>query len=270
MSAGADAARATPGPAPAADPEDPRSLVGRVFRTLELIAERPMAPAELAHRLDVDRSSALRLLRQLSTTGYVARDDQSRRYGTVGARFLQLVSYTPDHTDLSELVDPILRTVRAQYGEATLLAVPPRGSMVYAAFFPSRQMLGVREQLGSIRPMHCSAVGKAYLSGLDDDALDRELGRIAFDGGTAHAARDRATLYRQVLEARSAGFALDRDETSLGVSCVAVPLRVGSSLMGAIGLTGPSTRLPNALLDRIGRDLAATGSNLRRLVGRAP
>ena len=73
-----------------------------------------------------------------------------------------------------------------------------------------------------------------------------------------------------MLEARSAGFALDRDETSLGVSCVAVPLRVGSSLMGAIGLTGPSTRLPDALLDRIGRDLAAPGSNLRRLVGRAP
>lgn len=252
------------------DPVTERSLVGRVFRTLELIAERPMAPSELAHSLDVDRSSALRLLRQLVATGYVARDDRSREYGTVGARFLRLVSYTPDHTDLSELVDPILRAARAQYGEATLLAVPARGSMVYAAFFPSRQMLGVREQLGSIRPMHCSAVGKAYLAGLDEDALERELGRITFEGGTALAPRDRATLYRQVQEARRAGYAVDRDETSVGVSCVAVPLRVGATLMGAIGLSGPSSRLPEALLGRIGQDLDSKCWSLRGLVSRTP
>jgi IclR family acetate operon transcriptional repressor len=250
------------------DRDSGRSLVGRVFRTLELIAATPMTPSTLAQALDVDRSSALRLLRQLSAAGYVARDDRSGRYGTVGPRFLQLVSYAPDHTGLIELVDPVLRTVRLQYGEATLLAVPARGSMVYAAFFPSREILGVREQLGSIRPMHCSAVGKAYLSALDEDALELELGRIPFEGGTAHAPQVRDTLYRQVLQARRSGFALDQDETSLGVSCVAVPLRVGVALIGAIGLTGPSTRLSDALLRRIGRELAATGSSLGRLAGR--
>ena len=179
-----------------------RSLVGRVFRTLELLALSPRAPSELAQSLEVDRSSALRLLRQLTATGYVARDDHSRRYGTVGTRFLRLVSHPPDHTDVSELVDPILRAARAEHGEATLLAVPARGSMVYAAFFPSRQTLGVRERLGAIRPMHCSAVGKAYLSGLDDDALEQELARMSYNGGTVHAATDRATLYEQVVRAR--------------------------------------------------------------------
>ena len=253
---------------PAADTAVDRSLVARVFQALEVLAEAPRTPSELAVSIEIDRSSALRLLRQLSSTGYVVRDPRSKRYGTIGARFLQLVSYTPDHTDLSELVDPILRATRAQHGEATLLAVPARGSMVYAAFFPSRQMLGVREQLGAIRPMHCSAVGKAYLAALDDDALERELGRLTFEGGTPRAATDRATLYRHVVEARQTGFAVDRGETSLGVSCVAVPLRVGSTLIGAIGLTGPSSRLPDGLLARVGRDLTAATSSLRTMVGR--
>ena len=60
-----------------------------------------------------------------------------------------------------------------------MLAVPARGSMVYAALFPSKQVLGIREQLGALRPMHCSAVGKAYLSGLKDAELEEELGRLA-------------------------------------------------------------------------------------------
>ena len=186
------------------------SLVGRVFRTLEVLAETPRSPSELAGALTIDRSSALRLLRQLAATGYVRRDARTGRYATVGAPFLRLLSYTPDHTDISELVDPILRAARDRHAEASLLAVPARGSMVYAAFFPSRHMLGVREQLGAIRPLHCSAVGKAYLSGLDDEALELELGRVSFEGGTSLAPTDRPTLYRQVLDARATGFAVDR------------------------------------------------------------
>ncbi len=245
------------------EPGSDRSAVARIFRTLELLAEAPRTPSELARELDIDRSTALRLLRQLASTGYVTRDPVARRYATVGARLLRLVSRAPDHADLSELVDPILRSIRAQYGEATMLAVPARGSMVYAAFFPSKQVLGIREQLGALRPMHCSAVGKAYLSGLDDGELEEELQRLTFEGGTLNAARDRPTLYRAVIAARADGYALDRDETSIGVSCVAVPLRIGDSLIGSIGVTGPTSRLEDDLLRRIGEELVVAAGTLR-------
>ena len=250
-------------PEPGDDAGSDRSAVARIFRTLELLAEGPRTPSELARELDIDRSTALRLLRQLAATGYVTRDPLARRYATVGARLLRLVSRAPDHADLSELVDPILRSIRAQYGEATMLAVPARGSMVYAAFFPSKQVLGIREQLGAMRPMHCSAVGKSYLSGLDDSELEEELQRLTLEGGTQNAAHDRGTLYRAVMAARSTGYAVDRDETSVGVSCVAVPLRIGDSLIGSIGVTGPTTRLDDALLGRIGAELVEAAATLR-------
>ncbi|MGA2501280.1 MAG: IclR family transcriptional regulator [Tepidisphaeraceae bacterium] len=240
-----------------------RTAVARIFCALEMLAEAPQTPSSLAPVLNVDRSTALRLLRQLEATGYVARDDATKRYVAVGARFLRLVSATPDHADLSELVDPVLRAIRAQHGEASLLAVPARGSMVYAAFFPSHHLLTVREQLGAVRPMHCSAVGKAYLSGLDDAAFEEELNRLTFDGGTEHAPKDRAALYRQVVTARQLGYAVDRDETSLGVSCVAVPMWIGGSLMGAIGITGPSTRLSASLVEAIGPELRHAAMDLR-------
>jgi DNA-binding IclR family transcriptional regulator len=240
-----------------------RTSVARIFRSLELLAEAPRTPSGLAHELNIDRSTALRLLRQLQATGYVARDDETKCYAAVGARFMRLVSSTPDHTDLSDLVDPVLRAVRTQHGEASLLAVPARGSMVYAAFFPSHQLLTVREQLGAVRPMHCSAVGKAYLSGLDEAAFEEELNRLKFEGGTEHAPADRPALYRQVVTARQLGYAVDRDETSIGVSCVAVPLWIGDSLIGAIGVTGPSTRLSAALVQAIGPELGEAAADLR-------
>ena len=154
------------------------------------------------------------------------------------------------------------------YGEASLLAVPARGTMVYAVFFPSAHLLGVRERLGATRPMHCSAVGKAYLSGLDERSLEEELNRVTFVGGTDHAPADRPSLYRQIVEAREIGYAVDHDETSVGVSCVAVPLRVGGSLMGAFGVTGPSTRLDSELAREIGLELRHAALALENSVDR--
>jgi DNA-binding IclR family transcriptional regulator len=241
-----------------------RTSVARIFRTLELLADAPCTPAGLAQALDIDRSTALRLLRQLQATGYVARDETTRCYYAVGARFMRLVSATPDHADLSDLVDPVLRAVRVQHGEASLLAVPARGSMVYAAFFPSRHLLSVREQLGAVRPMYCSAVGKAYLSGLDAGAFEEELNRLNFEGGTEHAPMDRPALHRQIVTARQLGYAVDRDETSLGVSCVAVPVWIGDSLIGAIGVTGPSSRLSESMVQAIGPELREATSDLGR------
>ena len=233
------------------------SLIARAFKAIEYLAEAPRTGSEVAQRFGVDRSTALRLLHELEKTGYVARFPGTKRYATVGTRFYRLIESAPDHSDLSELVDPMLRAIREAFGEAAVLAVPSRGSMVYVGFYPSTNILAVREHLGALRPMHCSAVGKAYLSGVDEAALADELARLTFEGGTEHAAKDARALMERITVARELGYALDRDETSLGVSCVATPLFVEGSLIGAVGVTGPTTRLTDQLVTTIGRRLHA-------------
>jgi DNA-binding IclR family transcriptional regulator len=128
--------------------------------------------------------------------------------------------------------------------------------MVYIAFFPSVYPIAVREGLGTVRPMHCSGLGKAYLSGLTAAAVDRELGRLSYEGGTSRAPRGPLELRSQVEQARDRGFALDLEETFEGVVCVAVPTWVGGMLFGAAGVSGPFSRLPREHLEEIGRDLA--------------
>ena len=71
-------------------------------------------------------------------------------------------------------------------------------------------------------------------------------------------------LRRQVEEARETGFALDLEETFDDVACVAVPTRVGGMLVGAAGVSGPSSRLPRARLEEIGRSLAARLATVER------
>jgi DNA-binding IclR family transcriptional regulator len=240
------------------------SQIRRAFRALETLTGGPQTAAGIAQVLGVNRSTALRLMAEIEALGYVVRDPETKSYAIVPARFYPFISSHVDHLDWSMVVDPVLSDLRDQFGEAAIMGVPANGTMVYLAFFPSVHVIMVRERLGTTRPMHCSALGKAYLSALDDRALDSELALLNYQGGTEHAARGPIELRERLEETRRRGYAIDRDETAEGVTCVAIPARIGGALIGAIGLSGPSNRIGDQRVAEIGERLLEVS---RRLAG---
>jgi len=244
------------------------SQLRRGLRALEELAERPQTAAGLARTLGVNRSTALRLLLELEASGYVVRDGDSKRFSPAVERLYRLIATRDDHWDWAELVDSALVAMRDEWGEAAVQAVPAGGAMVYLAFFPSTHPVAVREQIGTVRPMHCSALGKAYLSALDAESLDVEVGRLSFEGGTSRAPRGPLELLKRLEEARERGFAVDQEETFDGVVCVAVPTRIGGALVGAAGVSGPVQRLPADKVELIGAALAERLSSLAAVARR--
>ncbi len=237
------------------------SHIRRAFQALEALIGGPQTAASIAQVLGVNRSTALRLMSEIESLGYVVRDPDTKSYAIAPARFYPFISSHVDHLDWSMVVDPILSDLRDEFGEAAIMGVPANGTMVYLAFFPSLHVITVRERLGTTRPMHCSALGKAYLSALDDRALDSELAMLNYQGGTSVAAHGPMELRERLDDTRARGYAIDRDETAEGVTCLAVPARIGGTLVGAIGLSGPSSR--------IGAERTAEmGERLRKVVAR--
>jgi IclR family KDG regulon transcriptional repressor len=205
----------------------------------------------------VNRSTSLRLLRELELGGYVARDPDTLRYRILPQRFYALTGNHEDDPDIITVVNPLLKSLREQSGEATMFGVSTPNFMVYVAYYPSLQAIGVRERIGTVRPTHTSALGKAYLSTLDPERLQQELRTITFAGGTENAAQNVEVLLERVDAARERGFALDVEETFHGVSCVAAPLRLSGSTVGSVGMSGPSSRLDAGALGRYGALLVA-------------
>ncbi len=231
------------------------SHIRRAFQALEALIAGPQSAAAVGQVLGVNRSTALRLMSEIESLGYVVRDPETKSYAIAPARFYPFIASHADHLDWSMVVDPILSDLRDEFGEASIMGVPANGTMVYLAFFPSLHVITVRERLGTTRPMHCSALGKAYLSALDDRALDSELALLNYHGGTDRAARGPIQLRERLNDSRKRGYAIDRDETADGVTCVAVPARIGGSLVGAVGLSGPSSRIGEERMAEMGKRL---------------
>jgi DNA-binding IclR family transcriptional regulator len=231
------------------------SQLSRGLAALELLARQPATAADIARKIGVNRSTALRMLGELEELGYVQRDPTTKHYSTRAQRFYDLVINHHQHSDWAELVRPVLALMREESGEATVLSVPANGMMVYISYFPSDHVVAVRERLGAVRPMHCSALGQAYLAALSEESLDLELGRLRYEGGSARAVKGPLELRERVNEARQRGYALDLDETFEGASCVAAPVRIQGVVIGSVAISGPSVRLSEERLDTLGRRL---------------
>jgi IclR family acetate operon transcriptional repressor len=113
--------------------------------------------------------------------------------------------------------------------------------------------VGVREAVGSVRPLHASALGKAYLSALDSSELEAALQAVDFQGGTERAVRSLTDLRQVVAATRETGYAVDMEECFPGVICVGIPAYIGHDrlLIGAVAVSGPRERLLVLGLERI-------------------
>lgn len=246
-----------------------RSPLMRGLRCLEILREKPSRVVEIARVLEVNRSSAQRLLQELELGGYIYRDQDTRLYYVVkdsqSSDTVPIAATSNRHFEgeWGEVLHQNLSEIRDIVGESTMFSVPARDRMLYASFYPSDNPVSVQELIGSARPMHASAVGKAYLSALGPQSLDVVLGRLNYSEGTELAAKGPFELRDMLGEVYTKQYAVDHGETFEGLSCVAVPVLIdGEILVGAAGITGPTHRLPSGRVDEYGTLLVKRVRNL--------
>ena len=240
----------------------------RGLRVLEKLTTEAMTASEIARFLDVNRSTSLRLLNELVSAGYLSRDGKTKSYITRPERFYGFIMNNPAHSDLTDVITPVLERLQEISGESVMLGAPANGGMVYVAHRRTSHHISISERLGTWRPMYCSALGMAYLSALDAPTLDVELGRLAYVGGTDKAAKGPLELRQRIDEALTRGFAIDREETFDGGCCVAIAVAVSGTLIGAVGISGPASRFSEDAILRLGALLVSEAGTAGILVQR--
>jgi len=97
---------------------------------------------------------------------------------------------------------------------------------------------------GTHLPLHCSAVGKALLAELPDSQLGNALEATDFTQYTPETVDTESSLREQLKSVRENKHAFDRGEWKDNMRSVASPvLNIDGSVIGAIGVVGPSSRL---------------------------
>lgn len=203
--------------------------------------------------------------------GWVRRESGPTPFSLNVSHLYELAGNSHEHLSLPGLVMPTLIRLRDRLGESAVLGVPTGSSMVYLAFAPSLHAVTVREAVGSARPMHASAFGKAYLSALSTQELEEALKAVDFRGATERALKSIMELRQVAASARELGYATDIEECFQGVICVGVPLRIGHDglLIGAVAVSGPRERLITLGVERVAEVLKDEVAQLEAQCARA-
>lgn len=216
------------------------SSVSKAFEILETVAEsgsRGLPFARIVENTGIPKASAHRLLRELADLSVLSFDPNTRVYrgGMVLARLGAGVS--ADY-DLRSAVRPHLEALQEETGHVATLGIRNDDEGVYIdKIEPSDFGLRLHSEIGKAFPLHCTAMGKVLLA--HASAKDaRRLSKRQLQAYTKHTITDARSLREELDYIRKSGYALDREEITRGLMCVAAPVYdARGEIAGAISCT---------------------------------
>jgi IclR family transcriptional regulator, acetate operon repressor len=231
----------------ASKPAEPGSgsvtSVDNALWLLQLVAERQaLRVAEAAELLGVARSTAHRLLNALRRRGFVMQDRPNGAYRP-GPALNEIGVAAINRIDIRRVARPVLEELQELTQETASLAVLEGTTIRFVDCVESARSVRVGNRTGIVRQAHASAVGKAILAELPAAEIARRYPTEVLAVSTATSLTDRAELLEQLAEIRAQGYALNWEESSDGVSAVAVALRdTAGTPLAALGIAAPSSR----------------------------
>jgi IclR family transcriptional regulator, acetate operon repressor len=227
-------------------PENPGTVysiraVQRVCNILDLIQESPegFSLTQVAEVTQFPKSSAYRYLATLESRRYVMRDPITGLF-RIGPAFLPLQS-----RQLAVLADrarPYLTALRDQFEETVNLGILDGYRVSYVEIIESPHSVRLAAREGDRDQLHCTALGKAIATTLDNDRVAMILEAEGMPQRTPRTITSVTQYLDDLAGCRRQGYAIDDRENEPDGRCVAVPLS-GTGMMAAISISAPSSRL---------------------------
>lgn len=219
-------------------------VLQRASAIMEVVAnsETTMSSTQLAREVGLNKSTAFNILSTLVELGFLTITPEERHY-RLGPRLFQLANAFQSPFQLASIAGPYLYALRDATGESVSLHVRSGWDRVCIDQAQSLQSIVRVLELGRRRPLYAGAAGHVLLSGLDDARIKAYLGKVQLEALTPHTTIDAGKLLERIAGVREAGYAEAHEESELGVSALAVPLRdQRGAIDAALVVSGPAGR----------------------------
>lgn len=230
------------------DPPDGVSTTRTSFEILELLRDTGgLTLGEVRDETGLAKSTAYRHLKTLYSMGYVVEVDSEYR---LSLRFLQL-SEAPRTRKRGFIVakQKVIELAQAT-GERALFLVPERFEGVYVHRAGGRNPLQSDTMIGTRRPLHVLASGKAILAEWSEDRVAEYIEQDGLERYTDNTITDAERLRADLEAVRERGYATNVGEHMPGLRAAGVPVYdQDDELLGGLSVFGPAARVDDEDLE---------------------
>jgi len=218
----------------------------RGLDVLEHLVERGGAVGltEIAAAVGMPVNAVFRLTQALLRRGYVARDEETKRFRLTG-KLLTLAQPRVADMNISAAALGPMRELRDRTRETVQLGVRSEDEGVVVERFNGLHALRIGVEVGLRFRLYCSGPGKVLLAFQPEPERTADIARLKLDRFTERTITNRKELLRECGRIVERGYATDMAETEEGIHCVAAPVfdRHGL-LLATVWVSAPSRRMP--------------------------
>ncbi|MGC2404041.1 MAG: IclR family transcriptional regulator [Acidobacteriaceae bacterium] len=217
--------------------------VGKALEVLEFLQSefKPLTMNEIAHRIQLSKTSAFRILRTLETLGCVVVDGRGQYVLAPG---IHAVTPTQWLGKLHRVGVPYLEGLSRELTETSTLAALFENRVEVVAVVESPHVIRMSNVVGHILPPNASSLGKAITAFQPQEQREKLLRSFGTYRFTKHTITDRKELSQEYDRIRQQKYAIDREECAYDGICFCAPVfGTNGQVSAAVSTSLPKTRL---------------------------
>jgi DNA-binding IclR family transcriptional regulator len=255
-------------------------MVRSVDRAIDVMvmvgkSAEPVALPQITRELDLPRTTAFSIVKTLSARG-ILKFVEGRGY-RLGPLMTGLAQHAAPSRSLTGVVHPWLERISRETSETAFLAVPFGDQIVFIDKVEPSQVIRYSAQIGTRRPLYCTAHGKVVLATRSAKELEAYIASTPLEAHTARTIVEPAALRKEMERIRKQGFSVSDGEFNAEAYGISVPVAAGRGgpLIGMISAVGPTPRMKPRrnevaqLLLGIAASLSAECANVEAPAGEA-
>ncbi|MDP4022084.1 IclR family transcriptional regulator [Methylobacterium sp. NEAU 140] len=251
-----------------AKPADTIQALDRALDVLDVLAASDgLTLSELAGRLDQSVATMHRVLATLERRAFV-EISADRQEWHVGAEAYRLGSAFLRRSNVVERSRSTMWALMQETGETSNLGVEKEGHVLFVSQVETHETIRAFFPPGTLSPLHASGIGKALLGTFEPARIDRLFRGKDLERFTDKTVATLAQLRDEIAATRARGYAIDDEERTTGMRCVAAPiLNVHGEAVAGISVSGPTHRVTDERVREIGERVRKGAAAVSRLLG---
>lgn len=211
---------------------------------------KEMKLSEIADELSLNKSTVHGIISTLKYNGFIDQDEETQKY-RLRLYLMKLGDTVASSIDIRDIAHPIIKEVSQQLNETVHLSKLDGDELIYLDKVESNQSMRIFTTIGSRMPAYCTGMGKAMLAYIDDEKINNLLSD-ALKPMTEYTITDKNELLKRLADIREKGYAMDNEENSIGLRCIAAPIfdHKGNAKY-AISVSGPTVRMTDKRMENI-------------------
>lgn len=230
-----------PASSPARRPHLGVQVIARAAEVLRALEgnDQGLSLGQLSRQLNLPKSTVQRIVAALDRENFViaGASQCGVRLGPALARIGRSIRF-----GLVELAHSCLCELAEKTGETVDLAILKGSEAIFVDHIEGRHRLPAASGVGISFALHCNASGKAVLSLVGEELLERLKKTFRLSKFTANSISSWKQLEAELAKIRRTGLAYDRQEHTLGVCAVGTPILGPEGEIAAVSVPTPSAR----------------------------